>query len=457
MTATDRRDRGRPPPHHSDLLRQSFRRAERRGFLLSLRMRLVALGVLSVAFALMQPGPVALANIAILSAFAVLGWLPYRSISRWPTARWVPFVCVVLDMLLLSWVLLGYNPAVDPHNYPQLMFRFSNFVFFFLFIGLTALTLSPGLVVTSGVAGAAAWIGGFVAVAVGDGVDVVFVPVPPPDVEPAEIAYWIDRMMAPEALVVNPLITEVIGIGLTAAILAAAATRARRLVVEQAVVARQRANLARHFAPGLVTELQDSDQPFAAPREQTVAVLFADIVGFTALSERLGPVATIDLLRAVDARLEATVFAHGGTLEKYLGDGIMATFGTPRPGARDAADAIGCGVSLLAAVDAFNADRRSQDLPTIALSVGIHYGPVVLGDVGSDRHVEFAVLGDVVNVASRLEAMTRAVKCRMLISADTVAAARDQDPGLAALQNLPPAQMLALPGRIDRIAAVAWS
>ncbi len=154
--------------------------------------------------------------------------------------------------------------------------------------------------------------------------------------------------------------------------------------------------------------------------------MFVDIVGFTRLSEALSAERVIEFLRAYHAILERTIFEHDGTLDKFLGDGVMATFGTPNVGPRDAANALTCAGAITAAIDLWNAGRLENDLAPIRVSIGIHYGPVILGDLGSERRLEFAILGDTVNVASRLEQLTRTLGCRIAVSDDVMSAMREQ-------------------------------
>ena len=122
--------------------------------------------------------------------------------------------------------------------------------------------------------------------------------------------------------------------------------------------------------------------------------------------------------------MENEVFAHGGTLDKYLGDGLMASFGTPLPQSDDAARAVACVRSMADRMAALNAARRSDGVPEIDARFGLHFGRVVLGDIGANR-LEVAVLGDTGNVASRLEAMTRYLEVRAVVSDAAMAAAGD--------------------------------
>ena len=139
------------------------------------------------------------------------------------------------------------------------------------------------------------------------------------------------------------------------------------------------------------------------------------------MCQALSPPQILQLLRDYHGRMQQAVFAHHGTLDKYIGDAAMATFGTPLTGPDDATRALRCAHAMVAAVAQWNEDRAAKGEPPVDIAIGIHYGPVVLGDIGGAGRLEFAVLGDTVNVASRLEAMSREVGARILTSGDLVA------------------------------------
>lgn len=189
---------------------------------------------------------------------------------------------------------------------------------------------------------------------------------------------------------------------------------------------RKRASLARYFSPNMVDELMRENGQLASARMQTATVLFVDLVGFTGVTARLPGVEVIALLRECLGLFEEAVFAHGGTLDKYLGDGLMATFGTPRPGPDDASRAIASARAMAEKVVDWNSRRRAVGLRALHLGIGLHTGEVALGDIGSARRLEFAVIGDTVNVASRIEEMTRELDIAILASAATVAAVRQE-------------------------------
>jgi adenylate cyclase len=237
--------------------------------------------------------------------------------------------------------------------------------------------------------------------------------------------------------------------------MALAVERSRRLVVRQATAARERANLARYFSPNMVEALAESDQPLGPVCRQPAAVLFCDIIGFTRIAETLGPDGTIALLRDFHGRVSSAVFAHGGTLDKFMGDAVMATFGTPNPGPRDAVNAVTCARAIADAMEKWNADRSANGDAPVHAGIGVHYGDVVIGDIGGDGGFEFAVIGDTVNVASRLESLTRALSVDVVISEDLAAAARDQG-GADALGGFAPAPPQALHNRTAPMPVLTW-
>jgi adenylate cyclase len=177
--------------------------------------------------------------------------------------------------------------------------------------------------------------------------------------------------------------------------------------------------------------LSRNDEPLKQVRTQNVGVLFADIVGFTAYADGRSPMEVIGTLRQFHERMEREVFRHNGTLDKYLGDGLMATFGTPFTSERDAGNALRCAQAMIGSIDDLNLERSNRGEPPIRLSIGLHYGQVVLGDIGLNR-LEFAVIGTAVNAASRLETLTREYGCAMVASDELVQRARAETGGSSA-------------------------
>jgi PAS domain S-box-containing protein len=183
---------------------------------------------------------------------------------------------------------------------------------------------------------------------------------------------------------------------------------------------RARTNLARYFSPRLVEILASKDEPLGPVRRQDLAVLFADIVGFTRIAETLPPEDVIELLRQIHGWMERVIFEHEGSIEGYIGDAVLAIFGVPEREERDAIRALSCAYELQAAERHWNRERRQRNLPEIRIGIGLHYGSAVLGDVGTERYVEFTAIGDTVNAASRLQQATRTLNCDVVVSHDLV-------------------------------------
>ncbi len=181
------------------------------------------------------------------------------------------------------------------------------------------------------------------------------------------------------------------------------------------------------------------------------AVLFADIVGFTGLVEGLPPDQTLDLLARYHARMAKAVYLHRGTVLQYSGDAIMAVFGVPVAGRQNATDALGCSYDMLAAIAQWNTRRRSRGRFPIDIGIGIHTGTVAVGKIGVNRHLERSVAGDTVNVARKLETMTRKTGTQLIVSVDTVTAVTREGGNDQMLAPLSQLGARVIPGRHSRM------
>jgi len=200
----------------------------------------------------------------------------------------------------------------------------------------------------------------------------------------------------------------------------------RELDRRRAVAERARTNLSRYFSPNLVGLLAERDEPLGPVRRETVAVLFADIVGFTRMAESMAPEDVVTLLREFHERMAAEIFACGGTIEKYIGDAIFAVFGLLNQAPDDAAKALTCAHRMLEALGIWNRERERHGQSPLAIGIGLNYGPAVVGDVGSKEGLSFTVIGDTVNTASRLQSLTRELGVPLVVGDALVAAIAGQ-------------------------------
>lgn len=151
--------------------------------------------------------------------------------------------------------------------------------------------------------------------------------------------------------------------------------------------------------------------------EDEVAILFTDIRGFTGLSERMTPQELMKFLNSYFLRMNDPIHQNGGFIDKFIGDAIMALFDHPGGNNKDkATDALNAAVDLRAALDIYNQHRSNSGYPPVNIGVGIHFGPVIIGTVGSDDRMDTTVIGDSVNVAYRLEALAPKFNADVIVS-----------------------------------------
>lgn len=213
---------------------------------------------------------------------------------------------------------------------------------------------------------------------------------------------------------------------------------------------RDRANLARFFSPQLVEHMIAIETPLKTDSYQPATVLFVDMVGFTTFCAENWPRTVIDTLRDLLAILSEQVFAHDGTIDKFLGDGLMAVFGSPRQGPQDSSNAVRCAVAMQQAVSDWNRRLGRRQDNALEIAIGVHAGHVIVGDIGSEQRLEFAVLGDTVNIASRVEGKCRSLDASILITSSVMDSLKGEG-GLEAAVDFIDFGMQSLRGRTTQV------
>jgi adenylate cyclase len=398
-------------------LEAAFAREERRGLMLAAAARSVAvLAIIAwMSVAGFERGLAHAWVVGVASLFLVTGLAQLQMYRRRLASATWPYAFAAVDAALLGTALAVANPFESAVLPPTVIHRGPAFLYFFVLLMQATFSFRPTLVLWTGLCGALGWSGSFAWVKTRPG---VYTDAP----LTRDTATFLRVYFDPDYLPSWKFELELVIYLLVASGLAVLVRRSRALVAERVEVERERANLARYFSPRVVDVLAERDQPLGRVRRQAVGALFADLVGFTTLAESMSPEQVMALLRAFHGRMEDEVFRHGGCLEKFIGDALLATFGVPDPGAHDARDTLACARGMLAALAAWNRERAKAGEPPLAMGVGLHYGQVVLGDIGSARSMAFATVGDTINVASRLQTLTRDLGATIVASGDFMGA-----------------------------------
>ncbi len=346
------------------------------------------LAVLSAGFGAVFPGFIG-PDPRVLALYALVGlvvWIWRRSSGR---ATWVDgLVLPLLDIpvvFVLSFDSIQQLRAVGFHS-DAIRLPYAAFVFFALFTFFAALSLTQWQVILAGVA----------------------------------------ALLFQSLLVHLTEPDQYFLLGLGALCLAMATSlglyfcnRTIQLVQQFAQEQSRKERLGRYFSPQVAASLESNPEGFAVGLATEVTILFADLRGFTALADGLDSTAVVQLLNEFHTCMVDCVFASGGTLDKYLGDGLMVYFGAPVAQADHANRAVECALAMQAALVRLNQQRRQRAAPELAMGVGIHTGRVIVGDVGTPQRREVTAIGDAVNVASRIEQLTKTHSVPILVSAAT--------------------------------------
>jgi adenylate cyclase len=402
-------------------LETSIRQAELEGLQFAFYARLTAIVVIAVWLIWLVPWPRDLYYGAFAFGFFVLGYVPYR-LRHHPHGEAIKLGFIVLDVALVSVAILAPPPVSLGTDWPiQTRLRGQEFLYVLLLLAEAGLTYSPRRVIWTGVSILVVWSIGVFTIysqpgtlrfndAAAEGA--------------LTSAAVLDLFFEPAFVGLTAWYTQLIATFLFTLLLTLTVWRSRRTLVTRVEAEIVRADLARYVSPDVAEALiTRANTGFGDPTTRTVAVLFADIVGFTKLTEILSPERTFALLRSFQERSSAIVFKHGGTLDKYMGDGLMATFGAIELQSDAPARALACAFELQQEIERWSRKRSGRGVDPLRVSIGIHCGPVTVGNLGGKERVEFTVVGDVVNVASRLEEVTREVGGSIVASQSCVQAA----------------------------------
>jgi adenylate cyclase len=316
---------------------------------------------------------------------------------------------VVADVVLLFVLIWSFH--IQYMQPPSFSLKAPTLLSVFIFIALRALRADAGYVLLAGIVAAAGWTA-LVAYSLAESL-------------PGAVTHDFIDYVTSDRILVGAEIEKIIAILSVTVILALAISRARGLLIRLVTERSAARELSRFFDPGIAARIREAKHHIRAGHGEARegAILIFDIRGFTALSDHLAPDEVMALLAEYQARLIPIIQNHGGSIDKFLGDGVIATFGVARPSPAYAADAIVVLDEALAAIDRWNAARHTAGLDAVAVNAALTIGPVIFGAVGNDTRLEYTVIGEPVNLAAKLDKYNKKSGTRALATQDAFAMA----------------------------------
>jgi adenylate cyclase len=431
---------GDGPDKLPERVRQAIRQQQERSEIIIGWAELVLVGLLAIAYeTTTMPAGVVQDDYSfeteVFIAYGVFSIVRLALAYRRLLAEWLLYVSVIADIALLMGLIYSFHykyaqPAVFYLKVPTLLYVF-------LFIALRALRFEARFVIITGLAAIAGWIALIFYALSGRG--------GPPNMTDDFVEY-----MTSNALLIHAEADKLIAILLTTVVLAIAISRARHLLIRSVSEGAAARDLSRFFDPGVAARIRSAAMAVKAGEGELreVAILSVDLRGFTRLSTELQPGDVMKLLQDYQGRICPQIVSNGGSIDKFLGDGILASFGAVAESPTAAADALRAADAVLDAADRWTRERKAAGLPPLAIGLALSSGRVVFGAVGDGERLEFTVIGDAVNFTAKLEKHNKDEKTRALTDANTYALAERQG-------YKPPSERERRPGR--QVAGVADS
>ncbi len=380
-------------------------------------------------------------QLAIVILFGVLYGLSRQTVPMgtaiWlitPAAIGVYFIATVIRLIMAYRIRMGFwllagSIAIDMALLYSLIWSFhlqymqpASFYlkaptqqYVYIFIALRALRFEVQYVVLAGAAAALGWVVmiGYVLLA---------------DPANAMITRNYIEYLTSNSILVGAEIDKIITIAAVTTILAFAIHAARRMMTQAVTGAQAQENLSRFFAPEIAQHISRSGDAISAGdgEAREAAILNLDVRGFTALASSASPQEVMSVLADYQRRMVPIIQRHGGAIDKFLGDGIMATFGATRPLEDYAARAMAALEECMAAAAAWSAEQAAAGRSSLAVNGALASGRVIAGAVGDATRLEYTVIGDAVNLSAKLEKHNKVQGCRALALKETYEAALAQ-------------------------------
>jgi adenylate cyclase len=317
----------------------------------------------------------------------------------------VLYLSIVLDMCLLLGLIWSFH--LQYQQPPSFYLKSPTLLYVFIFIALRALRFEARYVVAAGLVAAAGWTGlaGYAVYTTGA------------EMVTRDYVYY----MTHNTVLIGAELDKIISILLVTAIIAVAINRARNLLNRSVAEGQAAQDLSRFFSPEIADQIRASEEAVSAGSGEArdAAILFCDIRGFTNFSHTHQPNEVIAMLAEYQRQIVPILQKHGGTIDKFMGDGIMVTFGAALPTETFAADALREVDDLMQGADDWNAGRKAAGEPELRVGAAVASGRLIFGAVGDESRLEYTVIGDAVNLAAKLEKATKDQKVRAHTTLET--------------------------------------
>jgi adenylate cyclase len=353
------------------------------------------------------PVPFVLASYFVFTLLRL--WLSFRT----DLPRWYLCLSILADLALLYGLIWSFHLQYEQP--PSFYLKAPTLLYVFIFIALRALRFEPFYILFTGICAALGW-------------GVMFLYVLQFDAMSDMITSDYVTYLTSNSILIGAKIDKIVSILLVTFILAAAIHRGRTVVVEAAVERTATQELSRFFAPGVAETITSAEQSLQPGQGEIrdAAILMADIRGFTQMATELPPNEVMALLAEYEKRMGKIINENGGSIDKFLGDGILATFGVVRESDDQAAQALRALEGLLRETTNWADQRISSGLRPLEIGFSVATGKVVFGAVGDEQRLEMTVIGDAVNLAAKLEKHNKAEKVSATVAAGTFQKALNQ-------------------------------
>lgn len=376
-----------------------------------------------------EPVPVALVLYSVFTLFRLI------LVLRDHLSGWLIGLSVTVDITVLMTTIWSFH--LQYQEPPTIYLKAPTLLYAFILISLRVLRFEPVWILLSGALVIAEWV-----------VLVIYALAMTPN---AEVTKSFAIYASSGSILIGAEVDKLLSVAIVTAVLTIAAVRARRLLVHAVTEDHAVAQLSRFFTPEVASDIRFTSEKLnpgdAVLRD--AAVMMVDLRSFTKISSRLSAEDAFTLIAQYQNRIVPVIRRHGGSIDKYLGDGIMATFGAAKHSSTFSADALSAQVAILDAVESWSADRKQSGEEAVAVGCAVATGPMLCGVIGVSDRLEWTVIGEAANLAAKLEKHCKAAQVSALATSAALRLAHEQGMEDAGWTLLPSQEVLGVEGAVD--------